>query len=177
MNRLICTSSLILMSALLVSACTTIPEQLQGDYTSLVPKDISEKNLETPVRWGGVILETRPETDYTCFEILSKPLQTSMRPKKSDQIEGRFIACKPGFYDPEVFKKGRDVTVTGKIIHLDVRKVGEYDYHFPVVDFDFMILWPELRNRVYYDYYGMYRPYYWRYPYYGSGYWRYPYFR
>jgi outer membrane lipoprotein len=97
-----------------------------------------------------------------------------MRPKKSDQTEGRFIACKPGFYDPEVFKKGREVTLTGKIIHLDVRKVGEYDYHFPVVDFDFMILWPKLRNRVYYDHY---RPYYWHYPYYGRHYWRYPYFR
>ena len=174
MNRPIFTSSLILMSVLLVSTCTSIPSQLQGDYTSLIAKDVTEENMETTVRWGGVVLETRPETDYTCFEILSKSLQTSMRPKKSDQTEGRFIACKPGFYDPEVFKKGREVTLTGKIIHLDVRKVGEYDYHFPVVDFDFMILWPKLRNRVYYDHY---RPYYWHYPYYGRHYWRYPYFR
>lgn len=174
MNRLTCTSSLILMSTLLLSACTSIPEQLQGDYTSLIPKDVAEADMETAVRWGGVVLETRPETDYTCFEILSKSLQTSMRPKKSDQTEGRFIACKPGFYDPEVFKKGREVTLTGEIIHLDVRKVGEFDYHFPVVDFDFMILWPKLRDRVYYDHY---RPYYWHYPYYGRHYWRYPYFR
>jgi outer membrane lipoprotein len=174
MNRMICTSSLVLMSTLLISACTSIPAQLQGDYTSLVPKDVTEKNMETTVRWGGVVLETRPETDHTCFEILSKSLQTSMRPKKSDQTEGRFIACKSSFYDPEVFKKGREVTLTGKIIHLDVRKVGEYDYHFPVVDFDFMILWPKLRNRVYYDHY---RPYYWHYPYYGRHHWRYSRFR
>ena len=174
MNHLTRTASLAVMTGLLLTACTTIPEQLKGDYASLTPKNSTEDNLETPVRWGGAILETRPENNYTCFEILSKQLQTSMRPENSDQAGGRFIACKPGFYDPEVFKKGREVTLTGKIIHMDTRKVGEYDYHFPVVDIEFMILWPKRRNRVYY---GMYRPYYWHYPYYGSRHWRYPYFR
>ena len=174
MNRLTCNASLAFMTGLLLTACTTIPEQLKGDYASLTPKNSTVDNLETPVRWGGAILETRPENNYTCFEILSKQLQTSMRPEKSDQAGGRFIGCKPGFYDPEVFKKGREVTVTGKIIHMDIRKVGEYDYHFPVVDIEFMILWPKRRDRVYY---GMYQPYYWHYPYYGPGYWRYPYLR
>lgn len=174
MNRLTCTASLTVMTGLLLSACTTIPEQLKGDYSSLVPKEANEESLGTPVRWGGAILETRPENDYTCFEILSKELQTSMRPKNSDQAGGRFIGCKPGFYDPEVFKKGREVTLTGEIIHMDIRKVGDYDYHFPVVDMEFMILWPKRRNRVYY---GMYRPYYWHYPFYGPHYWRYRYFR
>lgn len=173
MMRLIFTAGLTIVIGLSFSACTTIPEQLKGDYVSLTPKNTNEENLQTPVRWGGVILETRPESEYTCFEILAKQLQTSMRPQKSDQSSGRFIACKPGFYDPEVFKKGREVTVTGKVIHIDVRKVGEYDYHFPVVDFEFMILWPKRRDRVYY---GGYRPYYWHYPHYGP-YWRYPYYR
>lgn len=175
MNHLIRTTGLALMIGFLFSACTTIPEQLKGDYASLIPNKTTDNNLETPVRWGGVILETRPENDFTCFEVLAKQLQTSMRPKDSDQADGRFIACKPGFYDPEVFEKGREVTLTGKIIHMDIRKVGEYDYHFPVVDIEFMILWPERRDRVYYDYSGMYRPYYWHYPYYGP-YFRYPYY-
>lgn len=174
MNRLTCTAGLAILSILSFSACTTIPEQLKGDYVSLAPKNTTEKDLETAVRWGGVILETRPENDHTCFEILSKQLQTSMRPKNSDQDSGRFIACKPGFYDPEVFEKSREVTVTGKVIHMDIRKVGEYDYHFPIVDIEFMILWPKRRDRAYYAYYGMHRPYYWHYPYYGP-YWRYPY--
>lgn len=176
MNRPIRTAGIAMMTGLLMSACTSVPQQLKGDYASLIPKNTTGSSLETPVRWGGVILETQPENDYTCFEILSRQLQTSMRPKDTDQAQGRFIACKPGFYDPEIFEKGREVTLTGKVIHMDVRKVGEYDYHFPVVDIDFMILWPERRERIYYDYYGMYRPYYWHYPYYGP-YWRYPYYR
>lgn len=175
MKRLIQTTSLVILSGFLASACTTIPEQLKGDYTSLIPENTSEENLQTPVRWGGVILETRPEDDFTCFEILSKQLEKSMRPENADQSGGRFIACKPGFYDPEVFEKGREVTVTGKLIHMDVRTIIEYDYHFPVVDIEFMSLWPERRERTHYDYYGMYRPYYWHYPQRGF-YYRYPYF-
>ena len=175
MNRMIRTTSLVFLTSLLASACTTIPEQLKGEYTPLVPESTSEKDLQTPVRWGGLLLETRPEADHTCFEILSRQLEKSMRPEDVDQSGGRFIACKPGFYDPEVFEKGREVTVTGKIIYIDVRKVGEFDYHFPVVDIEFMSLWPERRNPPYYDYYGAYRPYYWHYPYYGR-YYRYPFY-
>ena len=172
MNRAGRNTGLVMITCLLLGSCTSIPEQLKGEYTALTPKGTTENDLQTPVRWGGTLLDTRPEDKYTCFEILSKQLQTSTRPIISDQAGGRFIACKPGFYDPEVFKKSREVTLTGKIIHIDVRKVGEYDYHFPVVDIEFMILWPKRRNRVYYSY----RPYYWHYPYYGPYYWRYPYF-
>jgi len=170
MNLLIRTIYLLVFSGLTLSACTSIPEQLKGEYTPLSPEVTSEKDMETPVRWGGVLLETRPESDFTCFEILSKTLEKSMRPKNSDQSSGRFIACKPGFYDPEVFEKGREVTLTGNVIHIDIRKVGEYDYHFPVVDIEFLSLWPKRRNVNHYDFYGPYRPYYWHYPYYGYPY-------
>jgi len=174
MNRMTRTSSLITLTGLLLSACTTIPEQLQGEYTPLMPQNAGETNLETRVRWGGVILETRPETDFTCFEILSRQLEKSMRPEVSDQDNGRFIACKPGFYDPETFKKGREVTLTGELIYMDVRKVGEYDYHYPVVDIEFMSLWPKRRLVVRNMHYGPYRPYYWHYPPHRY-YYRYPY--
>jgi len=166
----------ILFGGLLISGCTTIPEQLMGEYSSLDPQGTSEKDLQTPVRWGGIILETRPEEDHTCFEVLSRQLQKSMRPADTDQASGRFIGCKPGFYDPEVFTKDREITVTGKIIYIDSRKVGEFDYSYPIVDIEFVSLWPKRRARVYYNTWGAYSPYYWHYPYPGYGfYFRYPY--
>jgi outer membrane lipoprotein len=171
MDRLIRTISLVFLAGSVLSACTSIPEQLKGEYTSLVPKDVKEENLQTPVRWGGVILETRPEDGHTCFEILSRQLEKSMRPRNTDQSYGRFVACKSGFYDPEVFKKNRAVTLTGKIVFIDVRKIDNYDYHFPVVDIEFLSLWPRWYPR-YYNY-GPYAPYYWHYPHYGR-YYRYP---
>ena len=121
MNRLTRTFSLTILTGLLCSACTTIPEQLEGEYSALTPKQTLEKDLQTPVRWAGIILETRPEDGHTCFEILGRQLDREMRPKSSDQSTGRFIACKPGFYDPEVFKAKREVTVTGKIVRFRLR--------------------------------------------------------
>lgn len=164
-----------MLAGVMLSACITIPEQLKGEFSALTPAGTTEKNLQTNVRWGGVILETRPEKDHTCFEILARKLDSSMRPANTEQSTGRFVACRPGFYDPEVFKKKRAVTVTGPIIHIDIRKVGDYDYPFPVVDIDFISLWPKPRNRVYYNYWGGYSPYYWHYPHYGRFY-RYPYY-
>ncbi len=164
------TAFLVLISGLIMSACTTIPVQLKGEYTPLDPQNTAENDLKTSVRWGGVILETRPETDHTCFEILSSQLEKSMRPADTDQSTGRFIACKPGFYDPEIFEKNREVTVVGKIIYIDAGKVGEYDYNYPVVNIEFMSLWPERRQRVYYAYWGAYQPYYRHYPHYGFHY-------
>lgn len=161
MKRRIRIIPMLLSTSLLVAACTSIPVQLEGEYSTLIPENAGEKDVKTPVRWGGVVLETRPEEDFTCFEILSRQLQKSMRPVYSDQNSGRFIACKPGFYDPVVFEKGREVTLTGEILYMDTRKVGEYDYNYPVVDIEFMSLWPKRRQRVYV--YGAYHPYYWHY--------------
>lgn len=172
MNHLTRTTALLLAPLLLSVGCTSIPVQLEGDYTSLTPQNATETDIKTAVRWGGVVLETRPEEDFTCFEVLSRQLNKSMRPVYSDQDGGRFIACKPGFYDPEVFEKGREVTLTGEILYMDTRKVGEYDYRYPVVDIKFMSLWPVRRERLYV--YGPYYPYYWHYPPYGFPY-RYPY--
>mgnify|MGYP001816424173 FL=1 len=172
MNHLNRTAALLLTSLLLSVGCTSIPVQLEGEYTSLTPENATETDIKTAVRWGGIVLETRPEEDFTCFEILSRQLSKSMRPVYSDQDGGRFIACKPGFYDPEVFEKGREVTLTGEILYMDTRKVGEYDYRYPVVDIEFMSLWPVRRNFVYVGVYDPFHPYYWHYPPYGF---RYPY--
>ena len=172
MNHPIRLTALLITTGLLAAACTQIPVQLDGEFTSLQPDSATEANVGTRVRWGGAVLETRPEEDFTCFEILSKPLGSSMRPALSDRDYGRFIACKPGFYDPEVFEKGREVTLVGEILHMDTRKVGEYDYSYPVVDIEFMSLWPKRRMRIHV--YGGYHPYYWHYPPFGVHY-RYPY--
>ena len=46
MSHLIRTSSLIILTGLLFSACSTIPEQLKGGYGSLMPENTTEKDLE-----------------------------------------------------------------------------------------------------------------------------------
>src|SRR6185437_7046096 len=56
---------------------------------------------------------------------------------------GRFVACKQGFYDPEVFAKGREITVTGSLDGTVQHKIGEYDYTYPRVAANTIYLWPK----------------------------------
>lgn len=161
----------------LLTACASVPEQFKGEFYAVTPRQVRAQDIGQEVRWGGVILETNASQHKTCFEILSRDLDRSMRPVNEDATNGRFIACKPGFHDPEVFKKGREVTLTGRIAMLDVRKVGEFDYQYPVVNAGFITMWPERSNVVIYDYYDpFFYPYYWG-PYYYPYYYPYPYYR
>ena len=41
-----------------------------------------------------------------------------------------------------VFSAGREITVTGSITGFETRKVGDYDYRYPIVAADVVYLWP-----------------------------------
>ena len=165
----------------LLAACTTIPEQIQGEFPEISPARVDPAVFGTDVRWGGVILNSRNTGSETCFEILSRDLDKSLRPELEDQTAGRYIACKDGFYDPLVFTKGREITMTGEIRNIEVRKLDDFDYRYPVLDVEHLVLWQKRRNVVVYR--GFHDPWmwggrrgwggYWGY----GGYWGHPYYR
>jgi len=162
---------------LLLSACTTIPEQIQGTYADISPARVEPANFGSNVRWGGVIIDSFNKPTSTCYEILSRDLDKYLRPKVEDRTAGRFIACENGFHDPEVYSEGREVTVTGHIRNIEVRQIDDFNYRYPVIDVDQMVLWEKRQDVIYYDNYyydPFYYPYYWGYPY-GIYYPYYPY--
>ena len=163
---------------LLFSACTTIPEQLQGTYAEISPARVEPSVYGSSVLWGGVIIDAKNKEENTCFEILSREMDKYMRPRVEDRTSGRFIACKPGFHDPEVFAKGREVTITGTIRNIEARQIDEFSYRYPVLDVNELVLW-EIRQEVlvYNNYDPFYHPYYWGYGFgYGYPYYRHPYY-
>ncbi len=158
--------SIITAALLCLTACTTIPQTLVGEYGNETPAGINPQAKGTEVRWGGVIVDAMPDQQKTCFEILSKDLNKYMRPANNDTTAGRFIACKTGFHDPEVWTKGREITVTGQFQFVDTRKIGDFNYRYPVIDVENMVLWQKrpdvvVRHYGYYD--PFYSPYYWGY--------------
>ena len=161
---------LILTTAVLaLSACTTVPEQIQGEFDAVSPDRAEPGVIGAQVRWGGVILGSKYVDDQTCFEVLSRELDKYLRPTQEDYSNGRFIACKPGFQDPLVFAKGREITATGAIRNITVRKVQDFNYRYPVMDVDTLVLWEKRRMVTVYRNYGgpwMYR-YPWGYPHWG----------
>lgn len=128
----------------LLAACANEPQPLQGQFAQITPRQAAQgDSTGAVVRWGGRIVDVEPQTNRTCFEMISTRLGTFARPYwASDDTGGRFIACRTGFYDPAVFEKNREVTFTGRVSGYQSRKIGGYDYRFPVVEADIVYLWP-----------------------------------
>lgn len=165
--RFLRVSAVSLAAGLALSACTTVPEQIQGEFTEISPARVDPSTFGTAVRWGGEILNTEVRGEATCFEVLSRRLDKYMRPSQEDYTAGRYIACKKGFQDPVVFTKGREVTTTGNIRNIEVRELEGFSYRYPVLDVDSLVLWEKRRNVVVYR--GFNDPWHYRYP------WGYPY--
>jgi outer membrane lipoprotein len=138
----------------LLAACATVPKPLQGNYATNVTSLSAQQGSAsgTQVRWGGEIISTEPGQQSTCFYVLGRPLDSQARPTRTgnNDSQGRFVACRAGFYDPEVFARGREITVTGTIQGTMTRKVGDYDYNYPRVDANVVYLWP--KRQVVYGY-------------------------
>lgn len=165
----------------LLGGCATIPPPLQGTYANVATTNAQQGGAGgTRVRWGGEIIKTEPGQQQTCFYLLSRPLDSQARPLpgSAGENQGRFVACRDGFYDPEVFTRGRELTVTGTLHGTVSQKVGEFDYAYPRVEADVVYLWPKRSMMTnyppgYYDPFwgpGYYGP--WGNPYWGGGpYW------
>ena len=136
--------------ALALAACATAPQPLQGQYAAMEPAQaVAQENIGATVRWGGRIVEVRTEKLRSCFEIVGAPLDASGRPRRVDRSSGRFLACRSGFYEPQVFAPGRELTISGRIDGYETRPVGDYDYRYPRVAADVVYLWPERHEREY----------------------------
>lgn len=134
-------------TSLAMSGCVTAPKPLLGEYSRLKPTEASQqKPTGARVRWGGRIVQTHPQAAQTCFEIVGIPTDGQARPIAADRSDGRFLACRGGFYDPEVFKPGREVTITGTLDGFDAGHIGDYAYDYPRVAADVVYLWPERKD-------------------------------
>ena len=133
----------------LLAACASQPQPLQGAFAEITPRDaLATDSTGAMVRWGGRVVRTEPLANRTCFEMISTRLDVYGRPYwATDDVGGRFIACRTGFYDPALFEKNREVTFTGRIDGYENRRIGGYDYRFPRVEADVVYLWP-VRERV-----------------------------
>jgi outer membrane lipoprotein len=155
--------SCVLPGLLLLAACATPPPVLSGSaFSEVTLQEAQGRGLSGErVRWGGTIVSTTPGKDETCFEILSRPLDREARPRRTDQSDGRFVACARAFFDPAVYAPGREVTVIGTLQTPTVGKIGEYEYRFPRVAAETVFLWPEREAVQAYYYYDPWPGPYW----------------
>jgi outer membrane lipoprotein len=157
----------------MLGACATVPTPLKGEFSQLNPAQaVSSGQTGEQVRWGGEIIKVTPGESATCFELLSRQLDSRARPRQVDSSDGRFLACRAGFYDPEVFLKGRELTVTGTVQGTETSLVGKYDYTYPRIAADTIYLWPKRPLIIQTDDPWPYAPYWGGFgPYWGAGFW------
>ncbi|MBS0456136.1 MAG: Slp family lipoprotein [Proteobacteria bacterium] len=132
----------------LLAGCASVPKPLQGQFAAVDPgAAITQDATGQAVRWGGTIAKVENEAGQTCFQLVARPLNEQSRPVLyKDRSAGRFLACRAGFYEPQVFAIGRSVTVTGHVAGYETRRVGEYDYRQPKVAADVIYLWPKVQR-------------------------------
>jgi outer membrane lipoprotein len=118
------------------------------------------------VIWGGKVIETLNEPGVTFIRILQIPLDFTAMPEDEEMSQGRFLAEVKRYVDPEVYRKGRLVTLAGVIIGKRVEPLGEMEYVYPLVKVEEIHLWKQYPSA-----YGPYPSGIW----FGSPYGGYPY--
>lgn len=144
-------SILLTATALTISACSVIPEELQTpEGTNLVS---FERALMQPAeavgetaRWGGVIASVSNTDDGTVIEVVNFDLKNWGRPLVSDESNGRFRAVLESFVDPMVYQKGRSITVVGQVVEPVEGTIDEFKYLFPTIAVTAKKLWTEERK-------------------------------
>lgn len=125
--------------SLLLVGCMTVPLELQGPYIQTTPGS----SAATAVRWGGQLVTTLNQPQETCFEILGTRLsEASSRPRDTSQSGARFVACQPGFIDPQAHDQGTEVTVIGHVVGHIQRSVGAYPLSEARVQIEAIHWWP-----------------------------------
>ncbi|MBD3653605.1 Slp family lipoprotein [Kangiella sp.] len=163
----------------LLAACANVPESIEFeeanrvDFAQVAQSPASYTGQE--VRWGGIIARVENLEKDTLIEVVNLPLDRQARPVKDSQTGGRFIARVPGFLDPMIYQKGKEITLVGMLAEPMPGKVGKHEINFPVVDIRNHYLWKERPKREYVEVYSVWDPY-WFYhrPYYWPYYYRYP---
>jgi outer membrane lipoprotein len=134
-------------AALALAGCVTTPAPLQGAYSPVFPSEAAARGATGEhVRWGGQVVAVHNAASESCFEVVGKELSGDGRPLVRDRSEGRFIACRAGFYDPAVFTAGREITIAGSISGFETRRIDQYDYRYPRVAADVVYLWPQRKD-------------------------------
>lgn len=144
--------SVFILALTLTGCATQIPESVRGDGGELTTftqvKAAPEATVGQQVRWGGVIAEVRNREDNSEIEVVGFALRSFGRPESNDETYGRFRVIVAGFADPEVYAKGRMITVLGTYTETEAGMIGEYVYEFPVVKASGVELWREEAPRI-----------------------------
>lgn len=123
---------------ILVGCAAGISKEARSQITYLGPfntvQQQPEKYRGETIMWGGKVIDTRAKDDSTELVVLQLGLGSQQRPQDNDQSQGRFIIQSRQFLDPAIYPQGTLITVVGPLKGAELRKIGEMEYRYPVID-------------------------------------------
>lgn len=145
---------LIISYLILLSACTSLPEVIKNIPVTDVSYEVASKNAEiyknTQVRWGGTVIATENEKEFSFIQILFYPLDSSGYPQLNQEPSGRFVIASSDFLDPAIYTKDRVITVAGVLNGSIDRTIGNKMISVPLLFAKAVYLWPKDYRQPYY---------------------------
>ncbi|MGD9330907.1 MAG: Slp family lipoprotein [Desulfobacterales bacterium] len=141
-------------------------EALRDVHFSQLTQDPSAFRGQTVIL-GGHVIEVRNEAQETLMLILQTPLGFGQQPLPPDRSGGRFMVRHEGFLDPEVFAKGRTITVAGQVTGVTREAIDHDPYDYVILTAREIYLWERYEDLYPYGYRSpFYDPWYDRRPWY-----------
>ena len=161
---------------ILASCAPVLRKDLMQEGSRNVPLDTIRGN---PVPYegklyilGGLVVKTTNTENGSLIEAVYIPVDSQGYLKGREYADGRYLALYPrgaGILDPEIYRKGREVTIAGVLTGVQKGKLDNADYLYPVFEIKQVYLWEESRQYSMPPYYGYpYSP--WYYPPYAAPY-------
>jgi outer membrane lipoprotein len=174
---------LLLAMSLILSSCAPV---LSRTYMREGQRAVSFADLrENPDQYkgqlfilGGIIVKTKFTEAGSRIEAVHVPVDGYGYFKDQGRSEGRFLAILPKdgtMLDPEVYGRGRRITLAGEFVATRKGMIDEMEYVYPVFEIKQIYLWPKERRYNPSPYY--YDPWFYPYPYYyGDPWWNFYYY-
>jgi len=162
----------------LITGCTVISQEVQDkalppiSFDELIAK-VDQYKGQTVIL-GGYIVSVENQKDQSRIVAVQTTLGVGQKPNSKDLSQGRLILIYNGFLDPEVYTKGRQITVGGRVLDSSAND-PKPPYPFLKLELEDIHLWPVEKPVAPYPYWDddFWYPYpwWWRHPYWHHHYW------
>lgn len=168
LRQFLCATAL----TLILTACAVVPEPPpdqalpEMSFAEIVAAAAHYRGKTLTL--GGSVLEVVNLKAQTRIEALQVPLGVGQKPKNKDLSQGRLILLYNGFLDPEVYGKGRLITVSGTLLGSSASEGSQEPYPYLRVQVNDLHLWsvekPKPPPEPYWDPFWYPYPFLWRHP-------------
>ena len=108
---------MIAATALLMSACSTMPPSLQGNVANVTQKQATfPEFIGESVRWAGVVVGPRDTGRGFCVEVSARALEPiTARPARETNVEPHFLACDSTALSLDMTRRDTAITFRGTV--------------------------------------------------------------